>query len=378
MATQQLQLAPDNSTYANYSAWASAIDAWFVNNGASNWIQTNDTGQVMWSGMSITAVSMSGSNMTCTYSSLTGLPLYVGRVLTVTGWTGGNTGNNGTFVITALGAGTWTAVNASGVNVASGGTGVVTQQASAPGSGAFFYSIWQPNDGMTNFYVKMEYGNLSGTNNACIRFTIGSGTNGSGTITGITDGPISTQVSNVTNTTTAYDCRFSAAAGRFTFMMWRNYTSACQFVSIERSLNSSGTYTGSYVTYIVGGYIANNSRTSAVQKSFVFGVGISVQSNQVNSGSGGVSCRIPQFQTANNILFNNTAPVDLIAPYIGYYDYPMTTMGGFPSGIVQDGGTFQTTVYGNTVTYLMMLNATTSQMFWAGNQNITALLMRYD
>ena len=32
--------------------------------------------------------------------------------------------------------------------------------ASVPGSGAFVYEIWEPNDGLTTFYVKVEYGNL--------------------------------------------------------------------------------------------------------------------------------------------------------------------------------------------------------------------------
>src|SRR5450631_473978 len=100
MATNQQFLVADNSTYANYSSWASAISANFA---AFTWIQSADTGQVMWTGLSITAVSMTGSAMTCTYPSSTGLALAVGRTLTITGWTGGNVGNNGTFVITGIG-----------------------------------------------------------------------------------------------------------------------------------------------------------------------------------------------------------------------------------------------------------------------------------
>src|ERR1039458_7386899 len=115
MAASLSYLLNDSSTFANYFAWASSFATAFI--AAGSWVQSPDTGQVMWSGLSITAVSMSGTTMTCTYSSQTGLALAVGRALTVTGWTSGNVGNNGTFVITGgtltAGSGTFTATNRS-------------------------------------------------------------------------------------------------------------------------------------------------------------------------------------------------------------------------------------------------------------------------
>jgi hypothetical protein len=36
---------------------------------------------------------------------------------------------------------------------------------SVPGSGAYVYEVWQPNDGLTTFYAKIEYGNS--TASAC-------------------------------------------------------------------------------------------------------------------------------------------------------------------------------------------------------------------
>jgi hypothetical protein len=66
MAVQTLQLICDQSTYANYFQWASAIDKWFATN---TWIQSTDTGQWMRSGMNITAVAgISGSSATYTYN----------------------------------------------------------------------------------------------------------------------------------------------------------------------------------------------------------------------------------------------------------------------------------------------------------------------
>ena len=56
--------------------------------------------------------------------------------------------------------------------------------ASPPGSGAYVYEVWQPGDGLENFYLKIEYGNYSGTNAPTIRLTISTTTDGAGTPTG--------------------------------------------------------------------------------------------------------------------------------------------------------------------------------------------------
>src|ERR1039458_1747772 len=108
MASQQSFVVCDSSTYANFYSWSSLVSGFLA---AQGWLQGTDTGQIMFTGLSVTAVAMTGTTMACTYTSLTGLALAVGRSLTVTGWTGGNTGNNGTFRITALGSGSFSAVD---------------------------------------------------------------------------------------------------------------------------------------------------------------------------------------------------------------------------------------------------------------------------
>src|ERR1017187_8274161 len=195
MAANTQYLPFDNSTYANYAAWASAISAQMA---AFGWLQSTDTGQVMWSGMTLSAVSMSGSNATYTYASLTGLPLAVGRALTITGMT--NAGNNKTLVITSFTgttSGTFTVVNASGVTE-SGSSGVVTIATAVPGSGAYVYEIWNPNDGLTNFFLKMEYGNIVGTNTPTPRITVSTTTNGAGTCTGLATSALSMHYNSYT------------------------------------------------------------------------------------------------------------------------------------------------------------------------------------
>lgn len=73
----------------------------------------------------------------------------------------------GQAISNALSTSTWTQTSDTGqVNWSS--------IASVPGSGAYVYEIWQPNDGLTAFYLKAEYGNFSGTNMPSIRVSIGT------------------------------------------------------------------------------------------------------------------------------------------------------------------------------------------------------------
>jgi hypothetical protein len=350
MATSQQFLMCDNSTYANYAQWASAISAQLA---ANTWAQSTDTGQVMWSGMSITAVSMTGSAMTCTYTSLTGLALAVGRALTVTGWT----------------SGTFTAINVSGVNVASAGTGVVTQAAAAPGSAAFFYEIWTPNDGLTNFYMRINYGNISGTNSPTIQVGIGSSTAGNGTLTGILLGPIGCNIFAATaaSATIPYECNFSGAAGRFGAMMWRNAptsgtTFVQQFFAIERSISSTGTYTGTYVTLWLCGLSTSNptsqNQFTGQQMTLYFGVGTTATTARSGMNNGGFVARV---YPTGPTTFNGSQAFDLCTPMVGFFDYPCTEVGvvfGYPggtgglAGTLAEGVPFSTTVYGATRTYM--------------------------
>jgi len=72
--------------------------------------------------VNITAATFSTPNTTYTYTLTMGEALAVGMRIVITGMA--NAGNNGTFYITSLGAGTFTVVNASGVTAGSqNGTG---------------------------------------------------------------------------------------------------------------------------------------------------------------------------------------------------------------------------------------------------------------
>jgi hypothetical protein len=233
--------------------------------------------------------------------------------------------------------------------------------AAVPGSGAYVYEVWQPNDGLANFFLKVEYGNFSGaTNCPSLRITVGTSTNGAGTInSGIIMGPFTTvnQAFTPSSTTTQYECDFSGAPGRFGVMLWRTGINwSPQFFAIERSVNSSGAYTSSYVTVYIVGYNASN--ILCFHRSLVFGVGVAPPSSAVyptggNSGQGGWNVRvsIPGTGTSTN-AFQNSIPFDTCAPNVGYLDFPGTIAGSAYGPDIVDGVTFQVTLYGSTRTYM--------------------------
>jgi hypothetical protein len=254
---------------------------------------------------------------------------------------------------------------------------------SVPGSSAFVYEIWKPNDGLTNFFVKMEYGNISGSNCPSLRITISTTTDGAGNPTGLVMGPQQVVSSSFTppSTTTQFECDFSGAGGRIGAMMWRNGTNNCQqFFAIERSLNSSGSYTSGYVTLWTSGNLGSTGR-GCWQGSLVFGVGLAPQViNQPGSGQTSTWVNRVQWVGATT-AFNGSIPFDTCAPVVGFIDYPCTVCGAAYGPDIVEGVPFSATLYGATRTYMPSKNASFAQAGAYGSneqQFAAALCMRYD
>jgi hypothetical protein len=383
MAASLSYLLNDNSTYANYFSWASPISAALI---AAGWVQSPDTGQVMWSGLSITAVSMSGTTMTCTYSSQTGLALAIGRALTVAGWTSGNVGNNGTFVITGgtltAGSGTFTATNAAGVNVASGGTGVVTATSVVPTTNTYLYEIWQPNDGLANFFLKLEYGNYSsGTNAPTIAATLGTLTNGAGVFVGLSTSRFVASIATnaAASSTVPYECRFSGGAGYFGAMLWKTIANG-QMLYVERSVNSSGAYVGNHVTLVVIGCVTTGNVCTANQQTLTLGgLGAApvVCTANTSNYNQGLEIRCPNPRVSQ--VFNSSVPVDNLVPCVGYFDYPLLGLAGMSYLAVSEGQTITIPVYGTNHTYYCTQYAPFATAIQGSSNNSgNCLCMRYE
>ena len=274
--------------------------------------------------------------------------------------------------------------------------------ASVPGSGAFVYEIWKSNDGLTQYYVKIEYGNWTnsgpsgaGSSSNCptIRISVGSGSNGSGTLTSSTGsilGPVYCNQTSYTppSTTSTYECSFtySGSGNRFGAMMWRNGSNGCQQVfTIERSRDNSGAYTSTHVTVIVAGAIASAVDVPrAQQASYVFGVGATTGVQRNASTDGGfpaLCCRTTISNPYNGTsAFNSNVPFDTVSPSLGYYDVVCTMMGFAHPADITEGIAFSIvdTPSGATITYLPTKTIQGIFGFISGNVQHPALCMRFD
>lgn len=220
-----------------------------------------------------------------------------------------------------------------------------------PGTGVYVYEMWQPNDGLTNFYMKVEYGNL-GSNTPVMRISVGTGTNGAGGLTGYTMGGYATQNTGSSGNTNPYTSRLSGSPGRFVAYLWENGPFSIIF-SVERSLNSSGVYTSTHVTLMHSCWQYNTGYGSGpFQQSLVFGVGAAVLVSDPNLGngpSGWSSTRYMEAAVYANTIFWNQFGFDLMIPYVGYYDNQLTNIGMANNSTVH--GTFTCNVYGSSHTY---------------------------
>lgn len=249
-----------------------------------------------------------------------------------------------------------------------------------PGSGAYVYEVWKPGDGLTAYFLKIEYGNTGAANCPSLRITLSTTTNGAGTATGFVTGPWDTNVVAYTapSTTTQYECDFSGDAGRMCVMMWRNGINNCQqMFAVERSLNSSGASTSSYATLYVCG-LGSGTVVPNGQASLVFGIGVPPVFPNGNLVSGGWCTRGFVASTS----FNGSIAMDTAAPMIGYFDYPGTVAGLGWAADLAEGVTFNVTLYGSTRTYMPSKNGPFATVANAtgrtGNPGNFALLMRYD
>ena len=105
------------------------------------------------------------------------------------------------------------------------------------------YQIWRMNDSLQGTYpifVKFEWGTASLSGYPSLWITIGTGSNGSGTITGVMVARI--QQSNPGSSVTTFPCYASGTTSRFTiYSYYTAVTSATgMFLNIERTKDSTG------------------------------------------------------------------------------------------------------------------------------------------
>lgn len=230
------------------------------------------------------------------------------------------------------------------------------------------YQIWQTNDGLTTWYLKIEYG--SGNANAStpgIWLTIGTGTNGSGTLTGQTS--TRRQIAASSNSASTYNCHFGGGTGWFTCMMYTQVSSATQYhfwFSIERTKDNTGADTSTGMSIVAG---------SAYATAF----------HQTVPASGTIWAADTTFipmafsRNASLIAGANIGTVPMLPQ--GQYHYPAALgVVGFYATDISNSSTFTLSRYGTNRTYVAcrLANTNTIGPFGTAAGNAIYPALRYE
>jgi hypothetical protein len=247
----------------------------------------------------------------------------------------------------------------------------------------YVYEVWKANDAQAAtlpIFVKVEYG-FSATSPR-VRVTPGTGSNGTGTITGaVSAAPWELETNTAAQGATTFPCFFSGDAGEFRMFMWSSTTvNVGLLFCIERAKDSSGNKTTSYFTVLNANANASNAAATStfqnqqsVLSTSLIGnrdTGIIAPALTNNSGSGS---------------FNGTVAALPVLPIIGKVGNPMLGVMAVAAADVSDGATVTvTSMYGGTHTYVAARGsgATPGYSLALGHRSLNptamALLMRYE
>jgi hypothetical protein len=192
--------------------------------------------------------------------------------------------------------------------------------ASVPTSNNYVYEIWQPGDGGTNFFVRIDYGNNGGSSPA-LKIQAGTTTNGAGTLTGFTS---QQSVPSTTNNSgaTLYNCLYCGDSSSFAIMLWRDIANGNCAIGVDRSRSSSGAVTNSYFTVFCA-RDSNHTNSPYAQRSIVFGVG----AGPLSAGNGetlfnAITGAAFMDGSTQSLNFNGNIGITPVFPFVGYYDNP--------------------------------------------------------
>lgn len=235
-----------------------------------------------------------------------------------------------------------------------------------------FYEIWEFADSFAStspVFIKLQYGTAVSAGLPGFTISVGTSTNGAGLLGGNLFGPYSVFPSGSPTGASIWECDFSGAPGRFGMMLWRNCSTAVApiFFAVERSVNSTGSYTGAYTTILFANG-SNQGNGGAYQASLLApGTGSIFLQSQTSWVTPAVSSSTTGFGSSSAFL-----PV---FPLVGKLDNPVTVAGVVKSGDQGEAGAFTVSLYGNSRTYLYS-KATAFDSVGLGTNN--GIAMRWD
>src|SRR6266478_3257157 len=215
----------------------------------------------------INNVSQSTTTATLTYSNAAGaVTIPVSENILVTGLS--HTALNGTQVTaTVPTATTLTMTVPTGTIASVADTGTIWM-AGMPGTvaslttGLMGYQIWRMADALQStspVFMKIEFGRSTSSNCPRVAITLGTGSNGSGQVNGVTTTRQFLSGGTVPQGVTTFLCYFSGDVNRLAMALWQalgaTQNTAPIGFQLERSHDTTGADTGTYVTLFV---IANS------------------------------------------------------------------------------------------------------------------------
>lgn len=231
------------------------------------------------------------------------------------------------------------------------------------------FEVWKTNDGLTTWYIKIEYGGYGASVLPAVWITIGTSFNTSGTILGNASPQTRVAMASGSATNTRYPCFASGRAdvdegNSVNVAMFCDATGGYGIIfNIERAHNAEGAIDADAIMMIVGGVQSGDFSSIYVPRTG----GVPPQTT---------SSALSTPQVSSNYFYNQTVAVVLyFAQKGGLYAFA-NLLGGY-SGAGQFvtasfGGTIRGTIFGKQRTYIVL---TTRPYFGRVGESI---LMRFE
>jgi hypothetical protein len=293
-----------------------------------------------------------------------------GHSVIVSGFTGGGIGDNGTFTVISSGSdassSSYFSTSLSGVSSATGAGGLIGEN-TPPSSDPlhwipYNYEIWKSTDALSGtlpLYLRLVYGR-NGNNNPYINFIVGTGTTGTGWVTGNyfsgsaapTEFFYSPSGSPMGNSTFDSDYCVSTSGGSLSIALFRGTGTSNPagpfHLIIDRAKDNFGNELDTYVTCLATGCSGGGANSGGYQLLFKPGTGTTMPTG---SSWGGWPA-ITNLQTSS-LNANGLSAILPIFPIPGYLANPCLGAIMMKVNDCADGQFVTAYMYGGQHTFVM-------------------------
>lgn len=229
----------------------------------------------------------------------------------------------------------------------------------------FNYEMWKSNDGLTDYYARLEYGTrqdagsgnlIPGMAATLLNSTNGSGAQGRSSTSGLTTRLIFGYVNATNDLSAANECDFysgtthpkgigSLTGTNFICALWRLSPNAHTGWAFgwERSIDNTGTYTSEYVTLL--GITTPATSGNSTQ-----------QSLKLSNGQAGVFDTlwgsVQMNSTTSSWAVNGSIAISPVFPNVGRFGNPLTIAAVARFGDAIEGTSVPVVNYATTMSYL--------------------------